>query len=286
MENTKILSNTDAVNNPALLYEKTYHYITDSNKVPRHVMPTVSRLLRYQGANEYSFPSLKTLARDLKVSVQTVLNHIRIMKEAGVLKVVQQIHANGGWSNNRYYLKTDFLSWVTKEMLEDESRPYYKKYYNELTAIDSNTEKNAEEAESCTEKEPAKTATSKDVYDVEFLEEQYKLSELREDAKHDTYTTELVDLVENILLDVLNSDDNKIYNVKSLKPAVIVKSVFLKMTKTSVLATMRAYVAYIKKLAPNKKVYSPHKFITSMLYNNTINAIGNNLNFNLTEGAS
>ena len=175
LENTKNLSNENAVVNPALLYERTYHYITDSNKIPRYVVPTVGRLLRYQGANEYCFPSLKTLAKDLKVSVQTVLNHIRILKDAGVLKVVQQINANGGWGNNRYYLKTDFLSWVTKEMLEDESKPYYKEYYDALTLNTSGDSNNVEPdvKESSTEKESV-SAKASNIYDINFLEESSK----------------------------------------------------------------------------------------------------------------
>lgn len=292
MENTKNISEANAVQmNPALLYERTYHYITDSNKIPRYVVPTVNRLLRYQGANEYCFPSLKTLAKDLKVSVQTVLNHIRILKEAGVLKVVQQINSNGGWGNNRYYLKTDFLSWVTKEMLEDANKPYYKEYYDELTASGSNAEENTSDEESCTEKEPSPAGNSSgtsnsNVYDVNFLEEQYKLSELRDEAEDDTYTAETVDLMENILLDVLNSEDDKIYNVKSLKPAIVIKSVFLKMTKTSILATMREYVSYVKNLASGKKIYNHQKFMISMLYNNFLEAMGNSIDYNLTGNVS
>ena len=285
MENTKN-NETNAVQiDPADLYEKTYHYITDSDKVPRYVEPTVSRLLRYQGAKEYCFPSLKTLARDLNVSVQTVLNHIRILKEAGVLKVVQQINSNGGWGNNRYYLKTDFLSWVTPQMLADERRPYYKARYDKLTASGSNAEEKFDK-ESCTEKETAPAGNNSEntanVYDADFLEEQYKLSELREEAEGDTYTAEMVDLMEHILLDVLNSDSHKVYNVKSLKPAVVVKSVFLKMTKFDILSTMREYVAYVKNLPSGKKICSPAKFIISMLYNNFLKARGNSINFDLT----
>lgn len=266
--------------NPALLFERNYHYISDSNKIPRYVVATVQKLLRYQGANKYCFPSLKTLARDLNVSVQTVLKHIRILKEAGVLKVVQQVREDGGWGNNRYYLKTDFLSWVTKEMLEDESRPYYKAYYDELTANSS------ADADIYTEKEIVHENISgtanANIYDAEFVEEQYRLSELRADAKDDSYTPDLVDLMEDILLDVLNASDDKIFNVKSLKPAVVVKSVFLKMSKFDVLSTMREYVSYVQNLASGKKIYSQTRFITSMLYNNFLQARGNSINYDLT----
>lgn len=269
--------------NPALLFERNYHYIADSNKIPRYVVATVQKLLRYQGANEYCFPSLKTLARDLKVSVQTVLKHIRILKEAGVLKVVQQVREDGGWGNNRYYLKTDFLSWVTQEMLEDESRPYYKAYYDELTANSS------ADADIYTEKEIVHTenilgTANANIYDAEFVEEQYRLSELRADAKDDSYTTDLVDLMEDILLDVLNASDDKLFNVKSLKPAIVVKSVFLKMNKFNILATLRKFADYLKS---GKEVkYSQKCFLISMLYNNFLKSKEAGISFDLTGQAA
>lgn len=121
--------------NPVYAYTKMYHYMVDSHKIPRYLKPTFSMLLRYQGQDGYCCISSKMLAEYLGVSVQTVLNHIRILKEAGMLEVVCQ---------NKYYLKTDFMSWVTEEMLADESLPY-KAYYDKITA-------SSDSEESCTEK--------------------------------------------------------------------------------------------------------------------------------------
>ena len=290
MENTKnnIETKTETMD-PALLsqlFEKDYHYITESDKVPPYAMRTFRMLMRFRGANEYCFPSHKTLSEKLGVTVQTVIRHINVLEEAGVLEVRHQIRSDGGWGSNRYYLKTDFLSWITPKMLADKSCPFYKQYYDILTASGSNAEENTSDKESCTKKETALAGNSSEntanVYDADFLEEQYKLSELRDEAEGDTYTAEMVDLMEHILLDVLNADNHKVYNVKSLKPAVVVKSVFLKMTKIDILSTMREYVSYKRNLASGKKIYSPAKFIISMLYNNFLKAMGNSINFDLT----
>ena len=293
MENTKnnIETKTETMD-PALLsqlFEKDYHYITESDKVPPYAMRTFRMLMRFRGANEYCFPSHKTLSKKLGVTVQTVIRHINALVEAGVLEVHHQIRSDGGWGSNRYYLKTDFLSWITPKMLADKSCPFYKQYYDILTASDSNAEENTSDKESCTEKVTAPAGNSSEntanVYDADFLEKQYKLSELREEAEGDTYTAEMVDLMEHILLDVLNSDSHKVYNVKSLKPAVVVKSVFLKMTKFDILSTMREYVAYVKNLPSGKKICSPAKFIISMLYCNTVKGLGNRINFDITNEA-
>lgn len=132
---------------PALAYTKIYHYIIDSHKIPRYLKPTFYMLLRHQGQDGYCCIPLKMLAKDLGVSLTTAANHIRILKEAGVLEVVHQIQSDGGCGDSKYYLKTDFLTWVTEEMLADERRPYYKAYYDKITASgSSNNEK------SCTEK--------------------------------------------------------------------------------------------------------------------------------------
>lgn len=289
MENTKnnIETKTETMD-PALLsqlFEKDYHYITESDKVPPYAMRTFRMLMRFRGANEYCFPSHKTLSKKLGVTVQTVIRHINALVEAGVLEVHHQIRSDGGWGSNRYYLKTDFLSWITPKMLADKSCPFYKQYYDILTASGSNSE--TADGKSCTEKVTTPEADSSgtantNVYDAKFVDEHYKLSELREEAEGDTYTAEMVDLMEHILLDVLNSDSHKVYNVKSLKPAVVVKSVFLKMTKFDILSTMREYVAYVKNLPSGKKICSPAKFIISMLYNNFLKARGNSINFDLT----
>lgn len=66
---------------------------------------TVYMYLRDRADKEGScYPSLKTIARDLKISLRTVIRAIGELEKEGIIRKVCRYRYNGGKTSNMYYL--------------------------------------------------------------------------------------------------------------------------------------------------------------------------------------
>lgn len=91
----------------------------------------IMKIGSYMGRNGFAFPSITTLAKELRWNQKTVRTHLKTLVDAGVLETFARHKKDGGQTSNLYRILTPYLTYYVNlkgkgDSIESEQPPSQK----------------------------------------------------------------------------------------------------------------------------------------------------------------